>query len=95
MQMIWAGVATLVAILAIRAHYLGEAQRWQVYLFKPLATLLILCVVLAGSQPLPHPYVRLLAAGMLLSTAGDVFQLKVTLLDTKPPIWRRFGCKRT
>lgn len=65
--------AVCVSILAVRAHYLGEAGRWQVYLFKPLATLLILCVVLTTGDRFFHPYSLLLAAGLLFSTAGDVF----------------------
>jgi len=36
--------AVLVAALAIRAHYLDESRRWQVYVSKPLATLLILAL---------------------------------------------------
>ena len=64
--------ALFVAALAIRAHYLEERQRWQVYVFKPLATLLIL--VLALALPAAHAaYQWAIAAGLLFSTAGDVF----------------------
>jgi len=66
-------LSIVVAILAIRAHYLVESRRWQVYLFKPLATLLIFCVALLAAQPLLRPYPLAIAAGLLLSTAGDVF----------------------
>jgi len=73
MQAALIAAAVCAAILAIRAHYLGEGGRWQVYLFKPLATLLILCIVLVAAQPFSRPYPQILAAGLLLSTAGDVF----------------------
>ncbi|TRZ55785.1 MAG: lysoplasmalogenase [Rhodocyclaceae bacterium] len=73
MQAALIAAAVCAAILAIRAHYLGEGSRWQVYLFKPLATLLILCIVLAAAQSFTRPYPLTLAAGLLLSTAGDVF----------------------
>jgi uncharacterized membrane protein YhhN len=62
----------LAAVLAIRAHYLHAQQRWQVYVFKPLATLLVLALAL--SQPAaPAAYRWAVAAGLLFSTAGDVF----------------------
>lgn len=62
----------LVAGLAIRAHYLDERRRWQVYLCKPLATLLILALAL--SLPAAHAEYRwVIAAGLAFSTAGDIF----------------------
>lgn len=67
-----AAAAVLVAVLAIRAHYLDDRQRWQVYAFKPLATLLILALALSLSPARPD-YQWAIAAGLLLSTAGDVF----------------------
>ena len=67
-----AAVAVLVAVLAIRAHYLEDRQRWQVYAFKPLATLLILVLALSLSPARPD-YQWAIAAGLVLSTAGDVF----------------------
>lgn len=67
-----AAVAVLVAVLAIRAHYLEDRQRWQVYAFKPLATLLILALALSLSPARPD-YQWAIAAGLVLSTAGDVF----------------------
>lgn len=67
-----AASALLVAILAIRAHYLDARRRWQIYVFKPLATLLILALALL--QPPAHAtYQWAIAAGLLFSTAGDVF----------------------
>jgi hypothetical protein len=53
-----------------------------------------LAAVMDGTEP-PAKVIafpgerRAPAASHLASAAGDVFQLKVTLLDTKPPIWRR------
>jgi len=67
-----AAAAVLVAVLAIRAHYLEDRQHWQVYAFKPLATLLILALALSLSPARPD-YQWAIAAGLLLSTAGDVF----------------------
>ncbi len=59
------------AVLAIRAHYLEAAQRWQVYLYKPAATLLVLALAL--SLPAARSdYRYAVAAGLVLSTAGDV-----------------------
>jgi len=68
----WAAAAVLAAILAVRAHLLGEGRRWQVYLFKPLATLLILGVALSGT-PLVPSYRWAIALGLAFSTVGDVF----------------------
>lgn len=62
----------IAALLAIRAHYLEPEQRWQVYAFKPLATLLILALAL-GLTPARADYQWAIAAGLLFSTAGDVF----------------------
>jgi uncharacterized membrane protein YhhN len=71
-QLVLAAAAILVAILAIRAHYPEESRRWQIYAFKPLATLLVLALAL--SLPAGQPEYRwAIAAGLLFSTAGDVF----------------------
>jgi len=70
----WVLIASVVfaAVLAIRAYYLDAAQRWQAYVFKPLATLLVLALAL--SQPASLPAYRwAVAAGLAFSTAGDVF----------------------
>ena len=71
-QLVLAASAILVAVLAIRAHYLDERGRWQVYAFKPLATLLILARAVSLSPARPE-YQWAVAAGLLFSTAGDVF----------------------
>jgi len=69
---ILAASVVLAAALAIRAHYLDAAGRWQVYVFKPLATLLVLALALAFPAA-PPAYRYALLAGLALSTAGDVF----------------------
>lgn len=71
-QLALAASAILAAMLAIRAHYLDESRRWQVYAFKPLATLLILALALVMA-PMRPEYQWAIAAGLLFSTAGDVF----------------------
>jgi len=72
LQLVLVVSAVLAAVLAIRAHYLEESRRWQVYAFKPLATLLILALALSLSPARPE-YRWAIAAGLLFSTAGDVF----------------------
>lgn len=71
-QIALSAAAILVAVLAIHAHYLEASRRWQVYVFKPLATLLILALALSLSPARPE-YRWAIAAGLLFSTAGDVF----------------------
>ena len=61
--------------LYLRAIYLGP--EWQVYLFKPLTTILILsgAVLTARRQPKGSErarYGRLICVGLLCSLAGDV-----------------------
>lgn len=63
---------SLAAVLAIRAHYLDAGQRWQAYVFKPLATLLVLALALSMPAPLPE-YRWAVVAGLVCSLAGDVF----------------------
>ncbi len=55
----------------IRAEYRGP--RWQVYLFKPMTTALILLVALASPHTPGAFYRGAILAGLLLSLAGDVF----------------------
>jgi uncharacterized membrane protein YhhN len=58
--------------LAIRAHYLDAGRHWQVYVFKPLATLLVLALAL--SQPASLPAYRwAVVGGLVFSTVGDIF----------------------
>lgn len=66
--------AVIAAAFATRAHYLeGARQRWQVYLFKPLATLLVLALAMSAAPLPPARYHWAIAAGLLFSTAGDIF----------------------
>jgi uncharacterized membrane protein YhhN len=63
--------AALSAALHVRAEYRGP--RWQVYLFKPLTTsLLVLLAALQASAHGPR-YQLAVVAGLVLSLAGDVF----------------------
>ncbi len=61
----------LSAMLHIRAEYRGP--RWQVYLFKPLTTSLIILFALALPPSSPAPYKALIVLGLLFSLGGDVF----------------------
>lgn len=72
LQLVLAVAAVIASVLAIRAHYLEESRRWQIYVFKPLATLLILALALSLS-PARSEYQWAVATGLLFSTAGDVF----------------------
>ncbi len=62
----------LAAVLAIRAYYLDAERRWQAYVFKPLATLLVLALALSQSAS-PPAYRWAVVGGLVFSTAGDVF----------------------
>ncbi len=65
-------LATIMAVLAIRGEY--SNGRIQVYLFKPLTTLLIiLLALLSPAQPDTPAYKWLIVAGLILCLAGDVF----------------------
>lgn len=59
------------ALLHIRAEYRGP--RWQVYLFKPLTTTLILVLALTAPLPISSFYQAAVVLGLLFSLAGDVF----------------------
>lgn len=61
----------LSAGLHLHAEYRGP--RWRIYLFKPLTTLLILGVALAGSNSPAMPYALWIVAGLVCSLAGDVW----------------------
>lgn len=68
----WLGAAVaLCAALAIHADLRG--RRRQVYLFKPLATLLVLAACLAAEPSTDVAYRWLVAADLACSLAGDVF----------------------
>lgn len=57
--------------LLLRADYAGAAQ--QVYLFKPLSTILVIAIVFPAARQAGDAYARFVALGLLCSLAGDVF----------------------
>ncbi|HWS53492.1 MAG TPA: lysoplasmalogenase [Pyrinomonadaceae bacterium] len=72
--MLTAALSTLVlacALLNISAEQRGA--RRQVYVYKPLTTLLIILVALQSKFQTPGIYKTLIVAGLLFSLAGDVF----------------------
>ncbi|GAB3353115.1 lysoplasmalogenase [Lysobacter tyrosinilyticus] len=83
----WIGAITVVALLAI----MGAVDRdllWLHYLCKPLATLLVMAMVIAtgGSH---SRYGRAVLIGLLLSTLGDVFLMLPQA--SGGPDWFTFG----
>ncbi len=60
------------AALAVRGHYAGP-RRTLVYVFKPLATLLILAIALWPPGGAAGRYAGAVALGLVFSLAGDVF----------------------
>jgi uncharacterized membrane protein YhhN len=64
-------LAALSAFLTIRARIQGPQN--QVYVFKPLTTLLILCLAGSGRGPFASAYSFLISSGLVFSLAGDVF----------------------
>ncbi|QCW26080.1 lysoplasmalogenase [Lysobacter enzymogenes] len=71
----WGAVVALSAALAIVGAYAGGAAIWLHYAFKPSTTLLIAAMVwrLGAGAGADAGYRRAIFAGLLLSTAGDVF----------------------
>lgn len=57
--------------LLLRADYVGAAQ--QVYLFKPLSTILVIAILFPAVRQAGDTYARFVALGLLFSLAGDVF----------------------
>lgn len=66
-----AGIA-LASALGIQGHYGPASGRWRVYLFRPLAGLLILALALAGDRVADPRYYWAVAAGLLFALVGDV-----------------------
>lgn len=64
-------LALVTGILEIRAAYKDQPR--QVYLFKPLTTLLILLVALQTQEPPTTFYKYAVIAGLIFSIAGDIF----------------------
>ncbi len=59
------------AALAVLGHY-AAGRRTLVYVFKPLATLLILAIALAQAGGVTGPYTGAVALGLVFSLGGDV-----------------------
>lgn len=67
----WLPLAAAVSLtLHLRAVHAGAA--WQVFVFKPLTTTLILAMALAAPGAVSPRYRRAVAAGLVLSLVGDV-----------------------
>jgi uncharacterized membrane protein YhhN len=63
----------LSAGLTVAGHYLRPPRPALFYIFKPLTTILILCVALLPGTFPGDPYARAVVIGLLFSLAGDVF----------------------
>jgi uncharacterized membrane protein YhhN len=61
----------LSASLHIRAEYSGP--RWQVYVFKPLTTTLIIILALMATEPVSPFYQAMIVIGLVFSLGGDIF----------------------
>jgi uncharacterized membrane protein YhhN len=66
------GLAALSAALCIRAHSAGPGARWQIYVFKPLATTAILLIAALMPEAVGPFYQAAIVAGLALSLLGDV-----------------------
>lgn len=64
-------VVALSAVLHLRAEYMGPP--WQIYLFKPLTTALIILIALLAPTEASSFYKWAIVIGLLFSLAGDVF----------------------
>lgn len=65
-------LAGVSAVLCIRANYAGPEARWQIYVFKPLATTAILLVAVWTPAPVGPLYQAAIVTGLGLSLLGDV-----------------------
>jgi uncharacterized membrane protein YhhN len=63
-------VAVVTAVFAIQGE--AKPRRTQVYIFKPLTTLLIILIALTGGSAVPPPYQALIVIGLLFCLGGDV-----------------------
>lgn len=63
--------AAITAVLAIQGEY--KPTRTQVYIFKPLTTILIIFMALLGSGVTTPLYKGLIIAGLIFCLGGDVF----------------------
>jgi len=83
----WVVMIAAVAMLAI-AGALDAEWRWLHYVCKPLATLLVVAMVLASASG-DVRYRRAVLGGLLLSTLGDVFLMLPQ--SAQSPDWFTFG----
>ena len=68
---ILSGLALISAVFYLKAIYRENQQ--QVYLFKPLTTILILMIALLAVDPVSSFYKWAIVAGLVLSLGGDIF----------------------
>lgn len=71
---IWQILSLALAVafaLLLRAEYAGALA--QVFIFKPLATVLVIALVFPLAWGRDDPYARFIIAGLACSLAGDVF----------------------
>jgi uncharacterized membrane protein YhhN len=68
-------VVTLLVVVsaAIDVHAAYRGPRWEVYVFKPLTTALLLTLALAAPPHGAARYQLAVAIGLALSLVGDVF----------------------
>ncbi len=71
MVTVLSAAALITAVLAIRAEYLPK--RTQVYIFKPLTTLLIIGIAWMEAGAAPPLYRWLILVGLIFCLGGDVF----------------------
>jgi uncharacterized membrane protein YhhN len=64
-------LALISAIGTIRANY--SRQLKQIYVFKPLTTVLIISIAVLGLEPPSLSYKLAIVAGLIFSLAGDIF----------------------
>jgi uncharacterized membrane protein YhhN len=63
--------AAVSAVFCIRSKYI--ASPFQLYIFKPLTTILILCIAFFAGRPSGSTYWVLIMTGIVFSLAGDIF----------------------
>lgn len=73
LDMAWTVLLAAVAACALHLRAAYRGPRWQVYLFKPLTTLLLLGMAASISPAHGSAYRTAILAGLVFSLAGDVF----------------------
>lgn len=63
----------IAAVAAIASALLGTDGRWLHYVSKPLATALLLLLVVQTANPVSKRYQWAIAAGLVFSLCGDIF----------------------